>query len=126
MRVQPEGEARWEAERQHRLATYASWRGMRQRCSNPNATGWHRYGGRGIRVCDRWAVYACFQEDMGYRPDGTSIDRWPDPDGHYEPGNCRWATRRQQEANKSKHCKPMIRLRDRLGRYDSRAPDLAE
>lgn len=81
--------------------TYKTWQGMRQRCYNPNHNRYHRYGGRGIEVCDRWRYsYKLFLEDMGEKPDGKSLDRYPNRDGNYEPGNCRWATPQEQEANK--------------------------
>jgi len=74
---------------------YRSWMAMNGRCRNPNDPGFHLYGGRGITICDRWRDFVCFLEDMGDRPPGTSIDRI-DNDGNYEPGNCRWATPKQQ------------------------------
>jgi hypothetical protein len=80
--------------------TYRSWHGMRQRCSDPKQENYKYYGGRGITVCDRWQSFENFLADMGERPEGTSIDRYPDNDGNYEPGNCRWATRSQQQHNK--------------------------
>lgn len=81
--------------------TYQSWHAMLERCRNPNTRKFSRYGGRGILVCDRWQAFSNFLADMGERPGGTSIDRWPDGDGNYEPGNCRWATPKQQGTNTS-------------------------
>ena len=79
---------------------YGAWRVMRQRCRNPNAEGYHRYGGRGIKVCDRWDDFAIFIADMGPRPSPRhSVDRYPNQNGNYEPGNCRWATKTQQQRN---------------------------
>ena len=80
--------------------TYASWKNMKRRCKNKTVAMWDRYGGRGISYCDRWEVFENFLEDMGIRPAGHSLDR-VDPDGNYEPNNCRWASRDQQENNKT-------------------------
>lgn len=79
--------------------TYNSWASMIARCVDPNATKYALYGGRGIKVCDRWRKFENFLADMGPRPPGTSIDRFPNPDGNYEPTNCRWATPREQRLN---------------------------
>jgi hypothetical protein len=78
------------------------WGGMIDRCYNPNNVSWAYYGGRGIRVCDEWRhSVAAFIRDVGPRPSMEhSIDRI-DNDGNYEPGNVRWATRKQQGRNRS-------------------------
>jgi hypothetical protein len=83
----------------HRTPTYRSWDGMKQRCLNPRATGYKRYGGSGVTVCDQWLTFAGFLADMGERPEGTTLDRI-DPARGYEPGNCRWATASEQNRNR--------------------------
>lgn len=83
--------------------SYVSWRGMRERCSNPNHIGFHRYGGRGISVCPEWNSYAVFLEDMGDRPGKNySLER-VDTSLGYNPSNCVWATAKQQARNMSRN-----------------------
>jgi len=84
-----------------RTSEYRIWCTMIQRCTNPNSVTYPRYGGRGVRVCERWAEsFENFQSDMGKRPSTKhSIDRI-DGEGHYEPGNCRWVTSKVQGRNK--------------------------
>lgn len=84
----------------NRHPVYSSWSHMIDRCSNQSFKQWKDYGGRGIRVCDRWLTFANFLADMiaTYLP-GLTIDRI-DVDGNYEPRNVRWATRKEQQANR--------------------------
>jgi hypothetical protein len=78
---------------------YWVWADMIGRCTNPNHKAFANYGGRGITVCDRWRVYQNFAADMGERPDGGLLDR-EDNNGNYDPGNCKWSTRKEQNSNR--------------------------
>lgn len=81
--------------------TYGKWSSMVSRCTNPNDPRWEDYGGRGITVCLRWRhSFLYFLADMGEAPEGLTLDRFPNNDGNYEPGNCRWATPSEQVANR--------------------------
>jgi hypothetical protein len=89
--------------------TRDSYRSMIRRCYEPKLhPGYYKYGGRGIEVCNRWRFgedgksgFACFHEDMGPRPQGLTIDRIDGTKGYY-PANCRWATPKEQAANRVK------------------------
>lgn len=70
--------------------TYRTWRGMHIRCTKPNHPKYHRYGGAGITICDKWKTFQGFLEDMGERPEGTSLDRIDSTLGYCKE-NCRWA-----------------------------------
>lgn len=85
---------------------YVCWRSMRQRCQDPSNKSFRNYGGRGISVCQEWDLsYERFLADMGRKPTSRhSLDRYPDKDGDYKPGNCRWATMKEQNSNKRTNC----------------------
>lgn len=83
---------------------YATWCSMIDRCERPKNKSYARYGGRGIKVCEGWRnSFLSFYETMGPRPAESTLDRFPNRDGNYEPGNCRWATRKEQNRNYSRN-----------------------
>ncbi len=88
------------AQRQDR--EYRIWCDMRNRCNNPNNKRYHRYGARGINICERWNVFANFLSDMGKCPVGMTIDRINN-DSNYEPANCKWSTYHEQHTNMSRN-----------------------
>ena len=100
--------AHGQATNKDRYATpeYRAWAGMKQRCTNPNASSWKHYGGRGIGYCERWELFEAFFVDVGLRPsDRHSLERL-DSDKDYGPDNCVWATIEQQNRNRS-NCKTL-------------------
>lgn len=79
---------------------YVRWKTMKARCQNPKSEGFHRYGAKGIQVCERWHTFENFLADMGEPPIGTVLDR-VEIYGDYCPQNCRWATFKQSTQNRS-------------------------
>ncbi len=84
--------------------TYTRWSNMRRRCEDPNHPRYPDWGGRGIKVCDRWQIFENFLADMGDCPPGMSLDRI-DVNGDYEPSNCRYATFSEQSLNQRRYQK---------------------
>lgn len=91
-----------------RTPEYCTWINLRRRCYDKNNVGYKTYGGRGIKVCDRWLGengFDNFLSDMGHRPDNTNGREWSldriDTDGDYTPENCRWATAKTQSRNRN-------------------------
>lgn len=95
-------------EARQRTAEYQAWRAMRQRCLNPRHRAFARYGARGISVCKSWASYAVFLADMGRCPSGLTLERLDNAKG-YEPNNCVWATRKEQQRNRRNTLKVSFR-----------------
>lgn len=87
------------ATRKNTASEYNIWSAMLGRCYTPTNTSYKRYGGRGIKVCERWHTFENFYADMGQKPPGTSIGRI-NGDGNYEPSNCRWETVHEQSNNR--------------------------
>jgi len=80
-------------------STYIIWMGIKARCLNPNNRAYKNYGGRGIKLDERWYKFIGFLEDMGIRPEGLQIDRINN-DGPYTKDNCRWVTPKQNSNNR--------------------------
>lgn len=103
--------------RQMNKEEYRAWRNMRQRCLNPKVPNYHRYGGRGITICEQWGSFEVFLEDMGRKPSKErSLERRDNNEG-YSPSNCYWASQEQQDNNKER----TIRLE-----YDGKSLSLAQ
>lgn len=84
-----------------RTRTYRIWSQMKTRCLNSQQDHYRHYGGRGIKICERWMKFENFLDDMGIAPKGMSLDRI-DVNGDYEPKNCKWSTPKEQASNKRK------------------------
>jgi hypothetical protein len=82
---------------------HVMWTTMKQRCLNTRSTIYAEYGGRGIKICERWLSFDNFYADMGDPPEGMMLGLYPNPDGNYEPGNCAWVTRAENKRKAHKY-----------------------
>ena len=101
---------------------YNTYHGIRKRCLQETDKDYHRYGGRGIKICERWSGvdgFFNFIDDMGERPDGHTLDR-KDSDGDYSPENCRWADINTQNINKRNVKYRGVIFYKKLNKYRSR------
>lgn len=100
---------------------YGTWFNMKRRCLDSNFTEYHRYGARGITVCERWLGpngFPNFLADMGEKPEGMTLERI-DNDGSYTPENCEWVTPKQQAANRRPRKITPEQRREILERYEA-------
>jgi hypothetical protein len=95
---------------------YNTWCMIKQRCTNPKHPAYNLYGGRGIKMCETWTnSFESFCEDVGQRPSPKhTIDRYPNKNGHYEPGNIRWATWAEQNSNRNDYAIITIRYKKNM------------
>ncbi len=112
----------------HQTREYRAWIDAKSRCTHKNHPGFKHWGGRGVTMCDKWNNdFEAFLLDVGICPQGYSLDRYPNQDGNYEPGNCRWASRVEQNRNTRRNClltyngvvRPLSQWCEELGINDS-------